>query len=75
MVVATMLERHINFKMTVFTAFEDTLPVCTPYLLAKSQQKTRANETAKRTAEEADGHHSHSFSVLRFIVMYKSRAK
>lgn len=50
MVVATMLERHINFKMTVFTAFEDTLPVCTPYLLAKSQQKTRANETAKRTA-------------------------
>lgn len=43
MVVATMLKRHMNFKMTVFAAFEDTLPVCAPYLLAKSQRKTRAN--------------------------------
>lgn len=59
----------------MFAAFDDMLPVRTPHALAKGQQKTRAQETAEKTAEEADGHHSHSFSVLGFNVMHEPRAE
>lgn len=48
-----------------FAAFEDTLPVCTPGLLAQGPGEKRDRGRAKRTAEAAAAHHGHShpFSV------------